>query len=292
MSSTGAGYAGPYRLLNVVNSGQTTQVWQAYHDRSQMTVALKILLDDYARDRDQIQYLKWEYQVAGKINHERIIRVYRFGKERGTVYLAMEYFQAPNLKYWTRQGPQAVAPIAKRLMLQASEAVLAFNRCGWVHCDVKPDNFLATEQGQVKLIDFALARRPKKGIARLLARKSRVQGTRSYMSPEQIRGQPLDERADIYSLGCTFFEILTGRPPFTGFDANDLLMQHLRTPVPWLKTRNPNVTAQISEFIRIAMAKKAENRQNSLEDFLGELKSVAVFEPGYEPEPAARRSAR
>jgi serine/threonine protein kinase len=98
------------------------------------------------------------------------------------------------------------------------------------------------------------------------------------MSPEQIRGKPLDERADLYSLGCTLFEVFSGKPPYTGLDANDLLMQHIKTPVPWLKTRNSNATAELSELLQVAMAKDADKRHSSVEEFLAQLKSIKMLE--------------
>lgn len=278
MSSASHGFAGPYRLLNIINTGQTSQVWQAYHDASRKHVAVKTLQSDYARKKEHVQFLKWEYTVAGRIEHERICRVYQFGWERGTPYLALEWFPAPNLKIRIRQGADALRPIARKVAIQAAEGVAEFCRHGWVHRDVKPDNFLVSDDGDVKLIDFGLAQRAKKGWTRLLARKSKVQGTRSYMSPEQIRGKPLDERADLYSLACTIFEIFSGKPPFTGVSANDLLMQHISGPVPSLKARNSEVTEEFCEILQVAMAKAPEGRQSSLDEFLKQLRSVKIFE--------------
>ncbi len=278
MSSASHGFAGPYRLLNIINTGQTSQVWQAYHDATRKYVAVKTLQADYARDREHVNFLKWEYAVAGKIEHERICRVYMFGRERGMPFLALEWFAAPNLKFRVLQTHDMLLHFSRRIAIEATEGVAEFCRHGWVHRDIKPDNFLVGDDGQVKLIDFGLAHRAKKGWARYFARKSKVQGTRSYMSPEQIRGKPLDERADLYSLGCTLFEMFSGKPPFTGLDANDLLMQHIKTPVPWLKTRNSNATTELSELLQVAMAKDADRRHSSIEEFLGQLRSIKMLE--------------
>ena len=278
MSSASHGFAGPYRLLSIINTGQTSQVWQAYHDATRKYVAVKTLQSDYARDREHVNFLKWEYHVAGKIEHERICRVYKFGRERGVPYLALEWFAAPNLKLRIQQSRDALRPISRRIAIEATEGVAEFCRHGWVHRDIKPDNFLVGDEGQVKLIDFGLANRAKKGWARLFARKAKVQGTRSYMSPEQIRGKPLDERADLYSLSCTLFELFSGKPPYTGLSANDLLMQHIKTPVPWLKTRNPDATQELSDLLQVAMAKDANRRHSSIEEFLTRLRSIKMLE--------------
>ena len=119
----------------------------------------------------------------------------------------MELFAAPNLKQWINQGSRgARAAWPASSSAKAAEGLAYFHSQGWIHRDIKPDNFLMNPKGDVKLIDFALAVRRKGGLARLFAGKTKVQGTRSYMSPEQIRGQPLDERADIYSFGCMVYE--------------------------------------------------------------------------------------
>jgi serine/threonine protein kinase len=114
---------------------------------------------------------------------------------------------------------------------------------GLIHCDIKPDNYLINEAGNIKLIDFAIAEQKKGFFGRLLSgKKSSIAGTRSYMSPEQIRGEALDHRADIYSFGCLAYELATGKLPFTGSTTNELLNKHLSSKVPPLETHNKNVT--------------------------------------------------
>jgi serine/threonine protein kinase len=146
-----------------------------------------------------------------------------------------------------------------------------------VHRDVKPDNFLVGENGEVKLIDFALAVRRKKGLARLFSTRSKVQGTRSYMSPEQIRGQPLDERADIYSYGCVAYELLGGKPPYTGTSTNELLNKHLRAAIPPAQASNRNVTDEFAALMKSMLAKKPEDRPQSMDDVLTELRVTPLF---------------
>ena len=277
MSSASHGFAGPYRLLNIINTGRTSQVWQAYDDAIRKYVAVKMLQTDFARDREQVNFLKWEYTVAGKIQHERICQVYKFGRERGVPFLALEWFAAPNMKFRLRQLGE-MRRFLPKMAIEATEGVAEFCRHGWVHRDIKPDNFLVGDDGEVKLIDFGLAYRAKKGLARLFGGKTKVQGTRSYMSPEQIRGKPLDQRADLYSLGCTIFELFSGKPPFTGLDANDLLMQHIKTPPPWLRTRNSDATQDLSELLQVAMAKNPDRRHSSIEEFLTQLRSIRMLE--------------
>jgi serine/threonine protein kinase len=277
VSKAAPSYLGSYRLLNVVNTGQTSQMWQAYHDGLQQFFAIKILLEKYRKDREQIAYLKQEYAVGSKIEHPRIIRVHEYNVERGIAYLALEWFSAPNMKVRIRQGLDAIGYLVPSIALQATEGLAQLGSQGWVHRDIKPDNFLVADNGAVKLIDFSLAVRCKGALGKLLASKTKVQGTRSYMSPEQIRGGALDLRADVYSLACTLFELTSGRLPYTGSSTNDLLMKHLKAAPPPLEAANPNVTPEFAQLIRRAMAKEPSARPKSAADFLIELRGIHVF---------------
>jgi len=282
--SINPGLLGPYRLLNIVNTGQTSRIWQAYHDGEGKFYAVKSLLDQFRKNREYTQFLRWEYGVGSTISHERIIQMRQFGIERGTAYLAMEWFAAPNMKQWIRQGFENIGHMVPKIALQAAEAVAHFNSHGWVHRDIKPDNFLVTPEGDVKLIDFALARRTSGGLARLFSRKSKiVQGTRSYMSPEQIRGEALDSRADMYSLACTLFELVGGRPPFTGASANDLLVKHLKSSPPSVQALNREATPEFSDLLRKALAKKTSSRLKSSEDFYNQLRVTPILQNKPDP---------
>lgn len=277
MASTTLEYLGPYRLLNVVNTGQTSRIWQAYDDRTRHFVGVKVLLEKYRRDREQINALKWEHVVAGNLQDDHIIRIHEFKASRGIPYLAMEWFSAPNLKQFIRLGPDRIAYRVPSIVDQAILAMCYFAEQGWVHRDVKPDNFLLNDDGLLKLIDFALAVRIRRGLARLFPSRTKVQGTKSYMSPEQILGKPLDERSDVYSLGCSIFELVGGRPPYTGTSGNDLLLKHLRSAPPSLEVMNKNVTPEFAQLIRSAMAKRPRNRPESFRDFLAKYRMVRIY---------------
>ncbi len=240
-------------------------------------LALKLLTGDEAKNRDEIAFLKHERQVGRDMDHPQIIKIYDFGTDQGCVYLSMELFAAPNLKQWIHQGVDNLAPLASGCIRKAGEGLAHFHSKGWIHRDIKPDNFLMNAAGDVKLIDFALATRRKGGLARLFGFKSKIQGTRSYMSPEQIRGLPVDERADIYSFGCMVFELLGGKPPYTGTSTNELLTKHLRAPIPPIQAANRNVTDDFAQLLRRTLAKKPEDRPASMNDFLSELRGAQIF---------------
>ncbi len=277
------GNLGPYRLLNVVHTGQTSQIWQAYDDGEKKICGVKTLLSNFSGDREHLGFLKWEYSVGIKAVHERIIHIHTYGVAGKIPYLAMEWFPAPNMKRCIQLGVDKVAHLLPKIIVEAAEGLEHFNKLGWVHRDVKPDNFLVDDDGTVKLIDFALARRRQGGLAKLFSPKSKVQGTRSYMSPEQIRGQGLDERADVYGFGCTLFELLSGRPPYTGASADDLLRKHLRAPIPPLEAADHNITPEFAELVRRMLSKKPAGRPRSFDEFLSEFRMMRIYKTPPKP---------
>jgi serine/threonine protein kinase len=142
---------------------------------------------------------------------------------------------------------------------------------------VKPDNILTNSLGQVRIIDFAISVRPAKGLGKLFSRKQKAQGTRSYMSPEQIRGQHLDARADVYSFGATCYEMVAGRPPFRGKDAMDLLTKHITEKPVNPRSHNPEVTEDFAALILKMLEKKKEDRPRDFHDVLMQFRNMRVF---------------
>ena len=272
------GHLGPYRLLNVIHTGHASQIWQAYDDAHGRMVGVKTLRVAADKNPDEVRLLRQEYAAGHDINHPRIIQMYAFDWDRGQPYLAMEWFSASNMKQRLLLGIDKIAPIIPKIIDQAAEALGYFNRMGWVHRDVKPDNFLVTDEGEVKLIDFALAKRRRRGLAKWLTARTKIQqGTKSYMSPEQIRGLPLDERSDLYSFACTLHELVSGKPPFTGVSVTDLLTKHLKSSPPSLEALNPNIMPAFAQLLRRAMAKDRNARPKSVDDFLREFRMIRVF---------------
>jgi len=271
-------FLGPYRLVRLIRVGITTEVWEAAKTDDPTRYVLKVLKKDKRKDRDELAGLKNEFECGKTLKHPHIIRILDFNTQGETVYLVMEYFEHPNLKLQLRDGQQRVAHLALKIIEQSAEALFYMHGAGWIHRDVKPDNFLVSEEGQVKLIDFAISTRQKSGLSALLPfGRGPVQGTRSYMSPEQIRNQNLDARADIYSYGCVLYELLTGKPPFTGTTADELLNKHLTGPIPSVLVGNDNVTPEFANLIRKMMSKRRDDRPNTMYDFLKDFRAMRVF---------------
>jgi serine/threonine protein kinase len=271
-------FLGAYRLVRLIRVGITTEVWEAAKTDDSTRYVLKVVKRD-KKNKEEIAALKNEYECGKSLKHKNIIKIYDFATSPESTYLVMEHFEHENLKLQLRSGPQEVAHLAIKIIEQAAEALFYFNGEGWIHRDVKPDNFLVNkEDGTVKLIDFAISMKQKSGIAAMFGfGKASVQGTRSYMSPEQIRNQNLDPRADLYSFGCSVFELLSGKPPYTGTSADELLNKHLTAQIPNVQVYNDNVTPEFANLIRKTMAKRREERPASFLDFLREFRKVKVF---------------
>jgi eukaryotic-like serine/threonine-protein kinase len=272
------GYLGPYRLLNVVHTGHASLIWQAYDDANQRIVGVKTLLEQDTKDREQVHFLRWEAAVGQKLRHANIIEIYNSPWDLYQPYFAMEWFSSPNLKQRMLHSLEKMLPLVPKIIDQACLGLSYLHQAGWIHRDIKPDNFLVADDATVKLIDFALAKRARRGLSGWFGLKNKiVQGTKSYISPEQIRGQALDGRADLYSLACTIQEILSGKPPFTGTSANDLLNKHLRSSPPSLEALNSNITTEFAQLIKRSLAKNRDARPESVDDFLREFRMMRVF---------------
>lgn len=278
-------YLGTYRRSRFIRAGNSCQVWEAMKGDGGRYI-LKILRREHWGKAVEMGYLKHEYEVAHPLEHPNVIRVFELGKDGKIMFLVLEWFTELNLKQALRADFPRVLANFPQIVEQSASALRHLHEHKWVHCDVKPDNFLLNDQCQIKLIDFAIAQRiTKNPLARWFGKKATIRGTRSYMSPEQIRGKPLDARADVYSYGCVLFELLTNKLPYTGVNPDDLLNKHLKGAIPTVLVHNNTVTNEMAELIRRMMAKTPEHRPASMEEVLKEFRSLRPFKTA--PKPAA-----
>ena len=272
-------HIGSYRLLKLIRSGNSCQIWEVIDETNNRRGALKSLKDEFRSNREEITLLKNEHLVGSTLDHENVIRIDHYDSINGIPHLAMEYFRSNNVKQWIRLMRESddAKKLLPKIIKQTAEGLKHLHQQGWIHRDVKPDNFLVDDTGLVKLIDFAITERGKTGFARFLGGKSKIQGTRSYMSPEQIRGERLDYRSDIYSYGCMLFELFCGRPPFTGGSPDELLQKHLRAAVPSVAAGNDDVTPEFTKLIAKMMAKQKDKRIESMQQFLEAIKTMRII---------------
>ena len=270
-------FVGSYCLVKLINTGQSCQLWQAQNPRTGQFVALKRLLPERRRVAEEIELLKNEYAVGIKLKSRLCLTPIEFATDsRGDPFLALEWFTGVSLKTQLESGLKHLGWRLPDVIPQMVQALADVHKKGYVHRDVKPSNFMLNANNDVRLIDFAIAL--KVGFfASMFRGKQKIQGTRSYMSPEQIRALPtLDTRADMYSLGCTFFELLSGRPPYVG-GRDEVLQMHLTGPVPHVIEQNGNVSKPFNDVIRKMMSKNPANRFKSMSELLETLNKIKFF---------------
>jgi serine/threonine protein kinase len=281
---------GGYRLRNLIATGQSSQVWEVVEMSSSRHMAMKTLLPEASKDREQRRMLLHEAAVGQKLAHPNIVKILKISSEpKKPIYMIMEFFPAGSMKFRIiNKQTDFIKEHGLAIFKQIATALAYMNTSGWLHRDVKPDNMLANSLGEAKLIDFAIAARIKKSgfLARLFRRRGKTIGTRSYMSPEQIRGEDLDARADIYSFGASLYEIVTLRPPFRGASSQDLLNKHLHEKPLTPQSHNPDVTDDFAKFVLEMLAKKKQERPNNFHEILMKLKTIRVFKSGSGKEPA------
>ncbi len=271
---------GGYRLLNLMMTGQTSQVWEVVEVSSHRHFAMKLLLPEKAAARENRRALLHEAAVGRKLAHPNVIKIVTVSEDPKNLYFVMEFFPAGSLKLRVvRKQFAFIKERAHSIFRQAATGLWHMNSHDWIHRDVKPDNMLVNSAGELRIIDFALAQRIQKPtlLARLFRRKGLVQGTRSYMSPEQIRGDFLDTRADIYSFGATTYELVTARPPFRGSSNQDLLNKHIIEKPTSPQLFNPDVTDELSSLILRMLSKKREDRPRDFQEILLALRGIKIF---------------
>jgi len=272
---------GNYRLLNCAFTGQTGQVWEVVEQSSHRHFAMKLLLPEKAQDREARRLLYHEAEVGKKLAHPNIIKIVHVSKDaKFPPHFVMEFFPAGSLKQrLLRKDMAFIKERAHSIFKQCATGLAYMNASGWVHRDVKPDNMLVNNAGDLRIIDFALAQRIQKPnlLTKLFRRRGKAQGTRSYMSPEQIRDQILDQRADIYSFGAAAYELVTGRPPFRGSSNQELLQKHIVEKATPPNIYNPDVTDEFSQLIVQMLAKKREDRPQDFHHVLMKLRTLRIF---------------
>lgn len=285
--SLGRDFIGPFQLLRLIRAGTTTQVWEALKTGENERIALKILMENFRKNRYEIGQLKHEALVGSELDHPNVIKIFDYHNDQGYPLVSMQLFHSRNLKIEMRERKEYMMPNVSSIIRSCAKGLEHMHSKGWVHCDVKSDNFLADEQGNVKLIDFSIGvklRTKKGGLGSLLAGRPKViRGTRSYMAPEQIRRQHPDERSDVYGFGCLIFELLSGKTPYSANSPDELLTKHLKAPIPSLEAHS-GASKDFSNLVKLMLAKKPDDRIQNLTEFLQVFESTQIFRSGQRPE--------
>lgn len=266
-----------YELVNLIVDGSTTQIWEVKEQGGANSFVMKRLLPEPMTKPEIVATMKLEAKVAAALDHPNLIHLHKFVKNKKNIYLLMDYFRSPNLRSQISSDRQGVQARLRKLIESTAMALGHMHEKGWVHKDIKPENILISKSSEVKIIDFGLAVPVAKGLGKLFGKPKTVQGTRSYIAPETIKKEPLGPAADIYSLGITIFEILTGKTPFHGENPKEVLLKHISEKPQPPSNFNPNVSPEMDEFILKMLAKKPENRHASMEEVASTIRNLKMF---------------
>jgi serine/threonine protein kinase/Tol biopolymer transport system component len=289
MSLATATRLGPYEIVAPIGAGGMGEVYRARDTRLNRDVAIKVLPEFFAADADRLRRFQLEAQSAGALNHPNVLAIYDVGTYDNIPYLVSELLQGESLKERLRQGKLGINR-AVDYGRQIAAGLAAAHARGITHRDIKPDNLYITKDGRVKILDFGLAKLTGSEVSGQTATMAlntsagTVMGTAAYMSPEQARGQAVDQRSDIFSFGCVLYEMLTGVPPFHGDTTADLMSSILREEPDLGKIPSPGM----QRIVAHCLEKSPEQRFQSAQDIAFDLEAITQQDSG--PKPAVRVS--
>lgn len=267
-----------YVKQGLIASGKHAQVWEVQEENTSNRFALKVLLPEAMLDPEQIQILKYEGKVAQSLDHPNVIKWFATVHRKTNIYLVLELFRALNIKNFIANDAAGVQMRLRKIIDCTCLALQHMHERGWIHLDVKPDNILLNRSSEVKLIDFSLSKKIKGMLGNLLGGgRTEIGGTLTYIAPETIRKDGLTPQTDIYSLGITIFECLTGTTPFKGSSPKDLLMKHLATIAAPPSEYNKNVTPEMDRMVLRMLAKKPKDRQKNMQEVMSEFRNIQIF---------------
>ena len=265
-----------YELEGVVGRGGMAEVYQARDLRLDRTVAIKTLRTDLARDQTFQARFRREAQSAASLNNPTIVAVYDTGEDlsTGVPFIVMEFVDGRTVRDLLIEGHRLLPERTLEIVSGVLRALEYSHQAGIVHRDIKPGNVMVTRNGDIKVMDFGIARAMNDNQA-TMTQTAQVIGTAQYLSPEQARGERVDARSDLYSTGCLMYELLTGRPPFTGDSPVAIAYQHVReNPVP-PSQRDPSLPPWADSIVLKAMAKSPGDRYQSAAEMLADIQRAA-----------------
>ena len=263
---------GRYRLRNQIARGGMTDVFLGQDTLLSRPVAIKRLFPEFAADPSFVERFRREATAAANLNHPNIVAVYDWGSDESTYFIVMEYIEGQSLAELLRSnGPLAPERAAEIAMYVAAALGFAHNN-GVIHRDVKPGNVLLSPDGKVKVTDFGIAIAAFGGAEANLTQTGSVMGTATYFSPEQAQGQPLDHRSDLYSLGIVLYEMLCGRPPFTGESSVAVAYKHVQQTVPSPSSLGVVLPESLEAITMKLLAKSPDKRYPTASDVQRDLR--------------------
>jgi beta-lactam-binding protein with PASTA domain/predicted Ser/Thr protein kinase len=267
----GALFDGRYKILKRLGTGGMATVYLAEDQELGRRIAIKILNSKHASDKQFVERFRREASSAAGLSHPNIVQIYDRGNAEGTYYIAMEVIEGRSLKELViERGPSPI-PIAVNYGRQILAALRFAHRNGVVHRDIKPHNVLVDDEGRVKVTDFGIARAG----ASEMTEVGSIIGTAQYLSPEQARGAPVDDRSDLYSVGVLLYELLTGVAPYNGDTPVEIAMKHLSAVPEPPSVKRPEVPPELDAVVLRALAKSPDDRYQSAAEMDADLSAIS-----------------
>ncbi|MCX7719389.1 MAG: serine/threonine protein kinase, partial [Candidatus Sumerlaeaceae bacterium] len=273
---------GIYRLGRLLGRGGMGEVWLAFDTKLEREVALKVMRRELLANEEAVKRFYREARAVARLNHPNIVQVYSIGEEKGLIYMVMELVEGDTVTQRLRAVGRLPIEPAVSIILQAAEGLGYACSRGIIHRDIKPSNLMVTPGGQVKIADFGLAKMLQADTQ--VTQAGTTMGSPNYMSPEQARGEEADHRSDIYSLGISFYQMLTGEPPFIAETPLTVLLKHIQEPLPEPPSLKAICEGRALEVIKRMTAKRAEDRYSNYEDLAND---VAALAPSVRVRPAS-----
>jgi WD40 repeat protein len=264
---------GKCKLIRLLGAGGMGAVYLAEDSLLARQVAIKLISDKFSCHSEVVRRFQREAQLASQLNHPNVVTIYHADQEGGTWYLVMELVSGGSAQDLVRRGGALSWKEATQLIRDACQGLVAAHKAGLIHRDIKPANLLRTKDGVGKLADFGLARVFGRTVSPM-TKDGEVFGTPDYMSPEQCKGLNLDERSDLYSLGATYYTLLTGQLPYPKTEPMQVMFAHCSEPWPDPRTANPSVPVECADIVHRATAKERNERYVSADEMLIDLQAI------------------
>lgn len=260
-----------YEILEKVGSGGMSDVYKARCHKLNRFVAIKVLKNEFSQDKNFVSKFRVEAQNAAGLAHPNIVSVYDVGEDQGLYYIVMELIEGITLKqYIARKGKLSVKETVS-IGIQIAQGIECAHNNRIIHRDIKPQNIIISRDGKVKVTDFGIAR-----AASVNTHTTNAMGSVHYISPEQARGGYIDEKSDIYSLGISMFEMLTGHVPFDGDSTVTIALQHIQKQVPDLKEEIPDIPVSVEKIVLKCTRNKADDRYLKISTLISDLKRALI----------------